>query len=228
MGNILLESLNESQRENLREIKKGFRQSMNADLSNSMRELGLGYSLNFGVPAPRVKLIASKIEPDRQLAEYLWQENVRESKMIATYLFPLEEMDIETAQRWISEVKYTEIADQLSRNLLMRLSYVKELMNRNIASSDKMERYIGMRLLSFLIASNDVSGIDFPFVFNEIKENIVSGVSYLTSAVVNIADNLYGADEELLNEARLFFSPCRESENSLLRNFYSLLEEDEE
>ena len=162
MGNILLESLNESQRENLREIKKGFRQSMNADLSNSMRELGLGYSLNFGVPAPRVKLIASKIEPDRQLAEYLWQENVRESKMIATYLFPLEEMDIETAQRWISEVKYTEIADQLSRNLLMRLSYVKELMNRNIASSDKMERYIGMRLLSFLIASNDVSGIDFP------------------------------------------------------------------
>ena len=148
--------------------------------------------------------------------------------MIATYLFPLEEMDIETAQRWISEVKYTEIADQLSRNLLMRLSYVKELMNRNIASSDKMERYIGMRLLSFLIASNDVSGIDFPFVFNEIKENIVSGVSYLTSAVVNIADNLYGADEELLNEARLFFSPCRESENSLLRNFYSLLEEDEE
>jgi hypothetical protein len=64
----------------LNEIKKNFRQSMNADLSNSMREHGLEYKINFGVPSPRIKLIAEKFDQDNEVAQYLWDEDVRESK----------------------------------------------------------------------------------------------------------------------------------------------------
>ena len=46
----------------LREIKRCFRQTMNADLTNSIKAKGVVYRMNFGVPAPRIKLIADKFD----------------------------------------------------------------------------------------------------------------------------------------------------------------------
>ena len=141
MDNIMIENLNESQKENLRLIKKGFRQSMNADLSNSMRAHGFDYNLIFGVPAPRIKLIASEFEKDMILALYLWNENIRESKVIATYLFPINEVNKETAEKLINEVKYTEIADYISRNVLINLPFSNSIFSKYIYSESNILIY---------------------------------------------------------------------------------------
>ncbi len=228
MQHNLLETLNESQRDNLRAIKKGFRQSMNADLSNSMRNHGLNYSLNFGVPAPRIKLIASDIEQDAKLAEYLWSENVRESKIIATYLYPVSQMTFDIACEWISQIKYTEIADQICKNLLIGLPFAKELMIRFITSDNNLERYTGTRLLSQIIMSGKTEGIDFQIVFDEIRKNVISGITYLTSSAVNIADAIYDSQGELMNMAKSFFAAYKDDTNIQLQNFYFLFEEDNE
>ena len=48
--------------ETIKEIKKQFRLFMNGVVSQSMREKGLEYKVNFGIELPRLKEIAAKFE----------------------------------------------------------------------------------------------------------------------------------------------------------------------
>lgn len=48
--------------EQLKEIKTQLRLSMNGAVSQSMREKGLVYKLNFGVELPRIKAIAENMK----------------------------------------------------------------------------------------------------------------------------------------------------------------------
>ena len=58
--------------ETIREIKSRFRLFMNGVISQSMREKGMGYKLNFGIEYPRIKEIAVGYEKNHELAQALW------------------------------------------------------------------------------------------------------------------------------------------------------------
>ena len=62
--------------ETIREIKSKFRLFMNGVVSQSMREKGFDYKLNFGIEYPRIKEIAAGYEPNHELAQALWKENI--------------------------------------------------------------------------------------------------------------------------------------------------------
>lgn len=102
----------------LQPIRKQLRLAMNGVIANSMRQKGMNYKLIFGVPWPEIKQIAASHTPDADLARALWQEDVREMKILATLLFPPEEMTHEEARRWVAEIPYPEIAEQIANNLL--------------------------------------------------------------------------------------------------------------
>ena len=59
-------------KEQLKDIKTQLRLSMNGVVSQSMREKGLDYKLNFGVELPRIKSIAATFEKNHDLAQALW------------------------------------------------------------------------------------------------------------------------------------------------------------
>ena len=68
----------ESLQDEIREIRKQLRLAMNGVISTSMREKGIVYKLNFGVPYPEIKEIARKHKPNGELAAALWKEDIRE------------------------------------------------------------------------------------------------------------------------------------------------------
>ena len=74
----------------LKEIKTQLRMAMNGTASASMREKGLAYKLNFGVELPRLKQIAAQYEKNHELAQALWKENIRECKILAGMLQPVD------------------------------------------------------------------------------------------------------------------------------------------
>lgn len=77
-------------KEQLKDIKTQLRLSMNGVVSQSMREKGLNYKLNFGVELPRIKSIAAAYEKNHELAQTLWKEDIRECKILAGLLQPVE------------------------------------------------------------------------------------------------------------------------------------------
>ena len=175
----------------LRQIKNCFRQAMNADLSNSMRAHGLGYRMNFGVPSPRIKLIASQFEPNAADAQYLWNEDVRESKMLATYLFPKEEMTEALANEWAAQIRYPEIADQAAMNLFVELPFAKELATQWISADSEMLNYTGFRLWVRLLMNKHYPDKEQQAIlFSRLKPALLSEVAYLRQVSIALAEKI--------------------------------------
>ena len=65
-------------KEQLKDIKTQLRLSMNGAVSQSMREKGLVYKLNFGVEIPRIKMIAEGYERTMTWRRHCRKEDIRE------------------------------------------------------------------------------------------------------------------------------------------------------
>ena len=109
--------------ETIKDIKSKFRLFMNGVISQSMREKGLGYKLNFGIEFPRIKEIAAAYEPNHEVAQALWKENIRECKILAGLLQPVDSFCPEIADIWIEDMHYPELAEYTVMNLFQRLPY---------------------------------------------------------------------------------------------------------
>ncbi len=134
----------------VRDIKKSLRLAMNGVVSTLQRRQGLDYKINFGVEIPRLKSIADTHSKNRELAATLWQDNIRECKMLAIFLMP-EDGYHEVADKWIGETRFTEIADQLAMHLLCKLPNAWEKALQWTANSEGMYCYCGFLTISHLI-----------------------------------------------------------------------------
>ena len=146
--------MNEELHQIIKEIKTQLRLSMNGIVSTHQRRQGLDYKINFGVEIPRLKEIASRYRKDDALAEHLWAENIRESKLLAIYLYPQEKFSPEVADRWLAECRFTETADHLCRLLLIHLPAPASFALHQIDSDDAMRKYCGYSMLSNLFRGN--------------------------------------------------------------------------
>ncbi|KAA6336495.1 hypothetical protein EZS27_015352 [termite gut metagenome] len=109
--------------EQLKDIKTQFRLFMNGVVSQSMREKGLNYKLNFGIELPRLKAIATAHEKSHKLAQTLWKEDIRESKILAGLLQPIDSFFPEIADIWVGDIRNIEIAEFTCMNLFQHLPY---------------------------------------------------------------------------------------------------------
>lgn len=109
--------------EQIKDIKAQLRLFMNGVVSQSMREKGLSYKINFGVELPRIKEIAGRYEKNHQLAQALWKEDIRECKILAGLLQPVETFFPEISDIWIEDIRNIEIAEITCMTLLQHLPY---------------------------------------------------------------------------------------------------------
>lgn len=107
----------------IREIRTELRLSMNGPVSQSMREKGVVYKLNFGVELPRLKELASRYGKNHELAQSLWKEDIREFKILAAMIQPVDTFYPEIADIWVEEIRYPEIAELTCMNLFQYLPY---------------------------------------------------------------------------------------------------------
>ena len=137
--------------EQLKEIKSQFRLSMNGAVSQSMREKGLVYKLNFGIELPRIKQIAEGIEKNHDLAQALWKEEIRESKILAGMLQPIDTFYPEIADIWIENMPNMEIAELTCMNLFQHLPYAPAKTFQWIASEDEFSQICGYLTIARLL-----------------------------------------------------------------------------
>lgn len=140
----------------IRNIKKELRLAMNGVASAFMRENGLNYKLNFGVELPRLQSISKEFEPDHELAQALWKENVRECKILAGILQPTDSFYPEIAEIWIETTPNPEIAQLTVIHLFQRLPYASEKAFQWIAHENTMYQLYGYLLLARLFTSRHI------------------------------------------------------------------------
>ncbi len=112
----------------MQKIKHRFFTYRNGMLADTLRGHGDPHKVIFGLEIPRIAEIARTLQPDMELALRLWDDReVRESRLLATYLFPVDAVDEKLAMKLCGEVRTREEADMLAFRLLKRLPYAGRL-----------------------------------------------------------------------------------------------------
>ena len=133
-----------------------FRKLRNGEVGDNLRAQGIDYKTIWGLESYRLKEIAELLRPEfkseeqqREVAERLWSEDVRESKMLATRLYPTVLMTAEMAQQWAEGIRYVELADQACMHLFSKLSFAPALAEQWIEGSDLLQ-YMALQLVNRL------------------------------------------------------------------------------
>ena len=131
-------------------IKRDFRSLMNGTAAASLREKGLHYRLIFGVEWPQLMRLSAKIGKDHDLAQALWKEDIRECRLLAGLIQPVETFSLELADVWIETMHYREEAQYTVLSLFQHLPHVSEAAFNWIARSEEMYRLCGWLVLARL------------------------------------------------------------------------------
>ena len=123
---------------------------MDGSISQSMRDKGVNYHLNWGATLPRLRAKADEIGKNYDLAIALWKENVRECKILATMIMPAEQILPEVVDIWMEQTDSIEIAEQAAFNLYQHLPYAAEKAYLWLASPEDLPQICGYHILSRL------------------------------------------------------------------------------
>ena len=136
----------------VKDIKQSFRQMMDGQVAQSMRQKGVDYHLNWGATIPRLREMTDEIKTEDaySLAIALWKENIRECKILATMLMPPDELLPEVADIWMEQTETVEIAEQLAFNLMQHVPYAAEKAFLWISSAEDLPQICGYHILSRL------------------------------------------------------------------------------
>jgi 3-methyladenine DNA glycosylase AlkD len=136
--------------EQVKEIKQSFRQLMDGATSQSMRDKGLQYKLNWGASIPMLREKAEELGQNYDLAIALWKENVRECKILATMLMPADQVLPEVIDIWMEQMPTQEMAEQASFNLFQHLPFAPAKAYEWMASDKELYQLCGFLVLTRL------------------------------------------------------------------------------
>ena len=143
--------MNNETHEIIKDIKSKFRLYMNGPVSQSMCEKGVDYKINFGIEYPRIKEIAAEYEKNHDVAQELWKDNIRECKILAGLLQPVDTFYPEIAEIWIEGMHLPELAEYTVMNLFQYLPYASDVVFGWIADDREYFQVCGYLLMARLL-----------------------------------------------------------------------------
>ncbi len=187
---------NKEVEDQLIQIKKLIRLSMNGVTSEAMQQLG--YKVNYGVALPQIKKIAGRFSESHILARRLWQTGYRETMIMATLLQPEDSFSRENAIEWISQCNNIELVEQCCRNLLIRLPYANELAATMLLQEDKYRKSTGYILYSLLLMQDRADENILPSFMENAAKDISDNSFVVYSAVARFLKQLGKKDKNMI------------------------------
>ncbi|KGI60189.1 DNA alkylation repair protein [Prevotella sp. S7 MS 2] len=142
--------------EKLRKIKQSFRLYMSGPTAHSMGQKGVSYKINWGVPLPELQKMAVEYGKDEALALALWQENIRECKILATLIIPVKSLTDELLEAWGEQVNSQEMAELLAFNLLQYWERSPQLAYKWMVADNEMMQIMAYQLLARLFVNGHI------------------------------------------------------------------------
>ena len=135
------------QHPDMKTVKHGFMTYRNGIVADALRKSGQPYSIIFGLQLPQLSQIARELEPSVDLGRALWSDrNVRESRLLAAWLFPVEALSEDEALAMARDVRTREEADILAFRLLRRHPAADIIASTLLSESEPLPHYSGEAL----------------------------------------------------------------------------------
>lgn len=144
------------------QILKRIKLRKNGDVSQSMKEHGIQYKLNWGVSIVDLREIARSYRPNHLLALKLWNKKWRETMILATLLDEPGEVTEEQMDFWTKTIENAELAEQASANLWVKTKFAFTKALEWCRGKKHLVRFTGIHLAGRL-AITEKNAIDEMF-----------------------------------------------------------------
>lgn len=188
--------------EQVKQIKRSFRLYMNGVTSTSMRQKGLDYKINWGVSQMDLLHMAEQYGKDKALAAALWQENIRECKILATLIMPAADFTASEAMEWAATLSTVEIAETAVFNLFQHMAEAEQLSQLLLENDEKLLRICAYNLVCRLLKRNQECAPQlYAALFEKAASDLKSADRQLLHPLVNCLDYVSSTDTEAAKEA---------------------------
>lgn len=189
----------------LKQIRGRFRLMMNGVASQSMREKGLGYKINWGIDIPTLKRIATEYGKDYDLAVELWKDDIRECKILATMIMPPSEMKADLVGLWIDQMPNQEMAELAAFNLFQHIPDAKDFALKWLSVDNELTQLCGYQVLSRLfMKGHELNEREINEFFDQAQTALEGGGVAVRHAAANALSRfgMQGSDyEKILKSA---------------------------
>lgn len=173
------------------DIKKELRASMNGILSARMREAGMPFKLIFGVELPRLQDIAREFPQDADLAQTLWSENIRETRLLAIMLMPPDAFTQEKANLWAESMLTAEEAQIMAMLLLPKTKVGKAVSITWLEAGKPLPSTCACLCLRHLLTKGtELSGQERQAIEEHLVEILPTANLHLRKAILALEDIL--------------------------------------
>jgi 3-methyladenine DNA glycosylase AlkD len=160
--------------EKVLEIVSKIRQLRNGDAADSMTRMGIIYPINYGVSIPNLKQIAAQYIGSHNLAITLFEQDIRECKILASLIDDPAQVTGEQIDQWSAHFTNIEIVEQVCSNLFWRVEYSLPRSIEWCLGNDPLLIKAGLIITMRCAANSEVSDRTFDPFF-EIIENLPEG-----------------------------------------------------
>lgn len=194
--------------EKVKQVKRTFRLYMNGVASRSMRDKGMGYKINWGIPLGELRRIAMGYGRDYDLSIALWSDDVRECRILATMIMPPEMMSVSLAGQWLAESKSPEMVEMLALNLFQNLAFADVLVYKWLDSVDTMSQMCAFHVLSRLLCKGHrPDDTRLSLIFSAMMDAMEKGSVGMRHAAANCLVRLVSVDEKYASIASKALKP---------------------
>ena len=175
-------------------IKQELHANMNGVASAAMRQTD-DYRVNWGIELPRLQQIAEEFGKNHDLAQALWKESVRECKILATLIQPVDPFDEDLADIWMESIHTAEIAQIASLHLFQYLPYATDLAFGWIASDDEMRQLCGFCTIYHIVRKHELQERSVDELYDQARSVVDSPyiqVKRLANNLLALLDDKYG------------------------------------
>lgn len=172
--------------ENVLEIKTQIRHRMNGEVADNMRREGIIYKVNYGVSIPELQQIAKGFKGDHELAIELYNEEIRECKIIASMIDDPELVTGEQIDDWSNEFDNPEIVEQVCGNLIWKSEFALSRSIEWSLTNDAFLQKAGLTIIARKASDTTIKNSIFePYI--GIIENMSETISEITQNAANFA-----------------------------------------
>ena len=79
----------------------------------SMKRVGINLDRALGVSISSLRIIAKEIPKNKNLSQELWQTNIHEAQILASYIYPFSDIDETIAEQWVQSFDSWDLCDQI-------------------------------------------------------------------------------------------------------------------
>ncbi len=172
-------------KERVKEIIGLIKQRMNGAVVDSMRESGIIYKVSYGVTIPELQHIAQPYKGDHDLAILLFEEDIRECKIIASMIDDPKQITGDQIDTWSEEFNNQEIVEQICNNLLWKSDFALPRSFEWCLEEDALMKKAGL-----LIAGHRASD-------STVKDSVFE-------PYINIVEELAETEDELVSNSAIY------------------------